>query len=554
MALIDCPNCGHKVSDRASKCPKCGCNISEPQSSPHSNKKLWVWTASAITLIAVSIGVWSIINSEKENATDLDAEVEITPEFIASIRQFDEVSDFSEGRAVVMKDSIYGYIDTKGNLITPCKYRQAFPFENNMACVYSDSTSAYGFINRKGELVIPCKYEEKSSFSSNGLCRVKKDGLYGFINEKGEVVIPLKYEHAGEFSDGLTAVTTRKNTNIDEFQYGGAVYDIVFIDNQGEVKLSGEYSVVIPSFQPTHTADFPEYFMPKFEDGICELQNFNDYGVYHINTHGEVMREADVEKIRSAKAESMKNEFLVQKAMEFHESINSYNIEPSEFVGLKDSLNIIVPAKYTSIGLFRNGVAVAKLSNVIDQYDYRGGIVIKGYVDKHGNTTFTEDDYKRFYADRKRLAEKEEEKARLEAERERIERERLENPGIHFTELMKNNAWRCPDLTIRGLGYRDHLEMIITFRPQTDNYGQATIVGWYAGREMWNRILTGDYYNYSINGRTLKIDAKNSNNMFPLIFEIENNGNGVKLQLTNPYLRFDMIPKSRNLVPRSFTM
>ena len=26
MALIDCPGCGNKVSDRAKACPKCGMN------------------------------------------------------------------------------------------------------------------------------------------------------------------------------------------------------------------------------------------------------------------------------------------------------------------------------------------------------------------------------------------------------------------------------------------------------------------------------------------------------------------------------------------------
>ena len=28
MALIDCPRCGNKISDRAKECPKCGMNLS----------------------------------------------------------------------------------------------------------------------------------------------------------------------------------------------------------------------------------------------------------------------------------------------------------------------------------------------------------------------------------------------------------------------------------------------------------------------------------------------------------------------------------------------
>ena len=36
MALINCPNCGHKVSNKANTCPKCGQELS-PVVNPQTN-------------------------------------------------------------------------------------------------------------------------------------------------------------------------------------------------------------------------------------------------------------------------------------------------------------------------------------------------------------------------------------------------------------------------------------------------------------------------------------------------------------------------------------
>ena len=40
MALIDCPGCGNKVSDRAKACPKCGMNLSLKKKQDEQPKQL----------------------------------------------------------------------------------------------------------------------------------------------------------------------------------------------------------------------------------------------------------------------------------------------------------------------------------------------------------------------------------------------------------------------------------------------------------------------------------------------------------------------------------
>ena len=60
MALIQCEECGHTVSDSARACPKCGCPIAAVNKTPRrvpegkpKNNKLWLWFAAAVAALCL---------------------------------------------------------------------------------------------------------------------------------------------------------------------------------------------------------------------------------------------------------------------------------------------------------------------------------------------------------------------------------------------------------------------------------------------------------------------------------------------------------------------
>lgn len=155
------------------------------------------------------------------------------------------VSDFREQRAIV-KDTTterYGYINTQGKLVIPCKYAEVAPFSEGIAHVkdaeggeffvdrvgaiqvtltsvydsefqfaeglataYAKPTGRLGYVNTKGKLAIPYAFDYARSFSE-GLALVGNDaGQYGYINSKGKQVIPFRYVSAGDFQEGLAPV------------------------------------------------------------------------------------------------------------------------------------------------------------------------------------------------------------------------------------------------------------------------------------------------------------------------------------------------------------
>ncbi len=64
MALIECKECGHMISDRANKCPKCGCprGVEAAQEEPDiivgpKKKNTWIWALCTLLLCLIGGGM-----------------------------------------------------------------------------------------------------------------------------------------------------------------------------------------------------------------------------------------------------------------------------------------------------------------------------------------------------------------------------------------------------------------------------------------------------------------------------------------------------------------
>ncbi|HTF06455.1 MAG TPA: WG repeat-containing protein, partial [Bacteroidia bacterium] len=74
--------------------------------------------------------------------------------------------------------------------------------------INSSHDHIWGFVDTTGREMIPCKYSDlffMSHFSS-GLAPVSENGKYGYIGKNGNTVIPFMYESAGNFHNGLARV------------------------------------------------------------------------------------------------------------------------------------------------------------------------------------------------------------------------------------------------------------------------------------------------------------------------------------------------------------
>ena len=137
------------------------------------------------------------------------------------------VTNFSEGFATVRKDAYWGFIDKSGKEITKMIYSSANDFKDGFALV--EKAGKKGYIDNTGKEVISPIYDYAKDFSEN-LAAVCKNEKWGYIDKTGKEVIPLKYSIAEDFTEGLAAVGDNgkcgyiDNTGktIIPFQYIGA--------------------------------------------------------------------------------------------------------------------------------------------------------------------------------------------------------------------------------------------------------------------------------------------------------------------------------------------
>jgi hypothetical protein len=165
--------------------------------------------------------------------------------------------DFHDGLAATVPLNAVrerGYIDRSGRQVIKGDYWFVDDFSEGRAGVVSDRK--YGFINKQGEMVVPARFDvlrsrrhPEAPVSSGrfreGLACVRLDGLYGYINKQGDFAIPPKFSHAQEFSEGLAWVVTKDGSK------GG------WIDRTGQWVVTGlnrqqfsaEFSAFASSFE-----------------------------------------------------------------------------------------------------------------------------------------------------------------------------------------------------------------------------------------------------------------------------------------------------------------
>jgi len=106
-----------------------------------------------------------------------------------------------------------GYIDEKGNIAIPAKFKFAGPFLSDIAVV-QDVNGKYGAINKNGDYVIKPEFFYISIFSDDlaAICELDDKNIYcsfheneqwGFIDKHGKIVVKTKYHNVNDFTEGI---------------------------------------------------------------------------------------------------------------------------------------------------------------------------------------------------------------------------------------------------------------------------------------------------------------------------------------------------------------
>lgn len=328
-------------------------------------------------------GIAVVMNNNKFGAIDKTGEL-IVP------YEFDFIWDFQQGRARVIKYSdgetrklnvnthgsdttnthsfyvsydpdangcTYGFIDKKGNIVTPIIYDYATDYYD-YSIVHHNGKS--GLIDTLGNIVIPIIYDRLfdaclTTEENNNLIGGVLDKKTGFIDiTSGEVKIPFEYDEMiyATFSEGLTAIKK-------DGKY-------IYIDATGRERLANEWDFADNFHQGTAIADKDN--SSYIIDNKGTVKNNIGKVIYYSTNHNDGIKVVSYGKenwaiyegfdLISSKldynyvSQCSNNVFLVSKA--------KYNGKRIRYGCIDKRNNIIMPIMFKEIQSYPDGYYVVK--------------------------------------------------------------------------------------------------------------------------------------------------------------------------------------------------
>lgn len=257
MALIKCKECGQMVSDKVEACPNCGCPIEKGLVCKECGSPISVTDAiclncgcpikrsrislgwkkpiiAFVILLAIvggAYGVWNFLNGTNKD-------IQITQELTDAVHRYDVVSSFHEGLSAVCKNQKWGYINSKGEEVIPCKYEYSCDFSEGLACVYlGGDDMPIAFIDKKGKVVIDGFFGD-SAQGGGGYCQIIfKDGACMVYDKEGHLWINKEGQKINEpqHSESKIAEQTDYQIFYDNGKCGVK-------DSLGNIRVKAEYS------------------------------------------------------------------------------------------------------------------------------------------------------------------------------------------------------------------------------------------------------------------------------------------------------------------------
>ena len=140
-------------------------------------------------------------------------------------------TDFSEGLALVRdQDSKYGYINTKGNLVISCRFKDGLSFRDGQAVVKDDSGSC-GVIDKDGNYIINPQFD--AMIPDGKLYVIRMGNQCGWCNRQGKIVINPQFDICLPFDGGKLAPVSIG----DKWGY---------VDKDGKLRVNPQFEGALP--------------------------------------------------------------------------------------------------------------------------------------------------------------------------------------------------------------------------------------------------------------------------------------------------------------------
>lgn len=304
--------------------------------------------------------------------------------------RYDYITDFNQGVAIVVKDSLYGVILMGGKEIIAPSYDFISPFNDGYAyaiqkgkCMIIDLSGRECKLYEGKLIPIPEKYDYVRDFK-NGYACVQQNGKWGAIDINGKEIFEPQFYFLSDFIGGTAKY--KKEYNQCANSWGFLNSDGFRSDcNLMEPEIESDGSLTIERYEMSTNAN---------NSTLVNMVNNNRKRHVRINNKGELL-------VKNGKTMvTLPKEFLI--ARNFEQGLAIVQDSTGYWGAVNVSGRIVIRLQYTRIKSFSENKAFAKTKNgklclistngtiikELPQYSdgdiFRGGYAIVSMGDKHG--------------------------------------------------------------------------------------------------------------------------------------------------------------------------
>lgn len=203
---------------------------------------------------------------------------------------YDKIFPFKEGKARIMVNGKYGFIDENHLVAVQPIYDNALDFSEGFAAICLGKL--WGFINKDGIQEIMPMSPSVGNYK-DGIAPAARDGKMTYINKDGRLIVVPKYAYASEFYNGMAIVSTdgKKRGIIDgkaKTLLPEEYDDIQFLkkSNLAKIKQDGEWKLMnLRTFKPITKKSYLE--IGEFSEDLVLARAEKNYS--YLDSNGKAV-------------------------------------------------------------------------------------------------------------------------------------------------------------------------------------------------------------------------------------------------------------------------
>ncbi len=277
--------------------------------------------------------------------------------------QYESVTRFVNGVALVMKQKKLGMINTDGKVLTPFIFDSFKDIEKNLSreYIWLKIDNKWGAMDKFGNIKEAFIYEH-FNFERNDYGYVTKESKSGLVDNVGRIIVPCNYRAIWIASEGVIAVDLFEKTGFYKIGEGEIIapqYDkcdgvfMKYYDGIANVSLNDKWGAV--NIKNEIVIPFKYEMCTDFKYGYAVVISKNRFGL--INTKGDEVVPAIFNRLKKSEG------VIISKV--------------GKLYGLIDySGNIILENTYDNISPFNNNVAIVEKDCQFGLIDKKGNEII----------------------------------------------------------------------------------------------------------------------------------------------------------------------------------